>query len=116
MTFEDIEKEFNFSKPLSDYTRTRIIERFGTIENYKTFVEKTINYNRSGLSDRVNLSIKSVEYILYKTKPNKILNGSGPAYWVRIPNYYGSDPQWDKQLLCAHDEYILDAADNMGYD
>ena len=40
MTFEDIEKEFNFSKPLFDYTRTRIIERFGTIENYKNICRK----------------------------------------------------------------------------
>jgi len=38
LTFGDIEKEFKFSKPLSDSSKVYILRKFGSIENYRLFV------------------------------------------------------------------------------
>lgn len=37
-TFEDVEKEFNFQRPLSKFSRNSILEKYETVENYRKFL------------------------------------------------------------------------------
>ena len=47
LTFEDIQTEFNFPKPLSEYTRAKMLEKFGSVENYRTFVKSIFQEKKS---------------------------------------------------------------------
>jgi hypothetical protein len=34
LTFTEVEKEFHFAKPLSEYSKQRILKQFGSVQNY----------------------------------------------------------------------------------
>jgi len=43
LSFESIEKEFDFNKPLSTNSRQKILENYGTIENYREFLKHQVD-------------------------------------------------------------------------
>jgi len=53
LTFEVIEEEFHFPKPLSETSKQIILERFGSLESYRTFL---ISKGGSKLPDRKRIN------------------------------------------------------------
>ena len=83
LTFADIEQEFNFTKPLTEISKKFILEKFGSIEDYRNHL---IQY---GEAIERKLSSSKREYYIY----------------LITPDQQGTCP-------CKDDEYILDASEN----
>ena len=89
LTFADIEQEFNFPKPLSETSKIYILNKFGTIENYKKHLEEHFN-NRI---EHDKLSRTKARYDVTLWTPDIITT-----------------------IYCKDDQYILDAAEENGID
>lgn len=128
LTFQDIETEFNFKKPLSEFTRTKILEKFGTVENYRIFVQ---NLKQSNLknkdfrsiyvdpnqSDSLLNSDSILAEVVYFKSMNKIKNAKSAVYLAQFERFnWGGTPLSPHGFAIRDNEYILDAAESAGFD
>lgn len=94
-TFADIEQEFEFKKPLTELSKSLIIKRYGSPDAYRDAI---VNFHSNKPLNKVRL---------------KSTNSSQAVYLVNL--YYEDDPL-GQSIGVAHDEYILDAAEEDGID
>lgn len=128
LTFQDIETEFNFIKPLSEFTRTKILEKFGTVENYRIFVQ---NLKQSNLknqdfrsiyvdpnqSDSLLISDSILAKVVYFKSKNKTKAAKSSVYLAQFEKFNWSGTPFSPHGFAIRDnEYILDAAENAGFD
>ncbi|GAA4892008.1 hypothetical protein GCM10023311_15540 [Flaviramulus aquimarinus] len=97
LTFADIEQKYAFAQPLSSISKENIIFRFGSIENYDSYLKtipkfNDVNFKKSSISSK-QLATFLVTYGFYYE--------GGSSY---------------SQFDCKDDTYILDAAEESGID
>ncbi len=92
MSFETAEAKFGLTKPYSNYARTKIIAKYGTVQAFYDF------------------AIKQRAYIAKMTKVR-----TGDPYWSTITFNNPLDNTYTK-LEISSDELILDALMNAGID
>lgn len=89
MTFEQVENEFNMKNSFSEISKTNILNRYGSVENYYEY-----------LIDR-------------KSTITKKVNGKKAIFNTHL---FKDTEDIDEVIQCADDEYILDAAIEDGID
>ena len=66
LTFTDVEKEFHFSKPLSEQSQKTILKKFGTVQNYHdSIVVRTNRKDKGFILSARPISADSVECRLF---------------------------------------------------
>lgn len=93
ITFESIENEFGFKKPFSSFSKKAILEKFGNIEEYRSYLIKQLNDIR---------------------QKNK--NSSISKFGIFKILFYNFQNDYAAYINCASDTYILDAAEFAGVD
>lgn len=93
-TFEDVEIKYNFKTPLSEKSRELILMKHGSVENYDLFLEKQIK-------------------LIKDQKNSRLVNKSAAGYLI---NLFSEPWQYEAEFFCMDDMYIIDAAEEQGFD